>query len=341
MQIKPSSHKVLIIEDDPLYLHRIQNYLKAFFETENQATAITYTAVKQILDATSNKFDIILLDLTLPDLQDIPLLNEVLQLANNIPVVVLSSHENMSFSIKTLDLGASDFLLKEELTAFSLYKAITHNIERKKYILQIEKTRNQYTELFQLSPQPLITYTVDDKKILTVNDAACELYGYTKEEFSQLSLADIRPKSEIDFLNQEFKRILEKGISSHNYMGTFIHQKKHGEIFTVEVYSNPASHLNKNIRISLVNDVSERVKYTQQIEEQNKRLKDIAWIQSHVVRAPLTRIMSLISLFKDVEVEKSASEESFILENIYNSSKELDDVLNDITVKASNQQNVE
>ena len=63
-------------------------------------------------------------------------------------------------------------------------------------------------------------------------------------------------------------------------------------------------------------------------EKQNKQLKEIAWIQSHKFRAPLARILGLITVynFADDEIEKK-----FVMENLEKSALELDHVIHEIT----------
>lgn len=73
------------------------------------------------------------------------------------------------------------------------------------------------------------------------------------------------------------------------------------------------------------------LKHINAIEEQNKKLREIAWIQSHVVRAPLARMMGLIDLFNNHE--NSEMDAHTILDFIVTSAKELDKVVQDITDK--------
>ncbi len=70
------------------------------------------------------------------------------------------------------------------------------------------------------------------------------------------------------------------------------------------------------------------------IEEQNKKLKEIAWFQSHVVRAPLARLMGLADLIKEESAEEiNPAELNQLLNYIINSARELDNVLNEIVKK--------
>lgn len=74
------------------------------------------------------------------------------------------------------------------------------------------------------------------------------------------------------------------------------------------------------------------IQHTRKIEKQNEVLKEITWIQSHVVRAPLSRIMAMTSILK--ENENTEEEKAFFIDNIIISSNELDDVIKEIVSKS-------
>jgi diguanylate cyclase len=83
-------------------------------------------------------------------------------------------------------------------------------------------------------------------------------------------------------------------------------------------------------------EISERVNYITAIEEQNKVLLEIAWMQSHVVRAPLARLMGLVNLLmlKPNELQEISTND--LLEHIQNSAQELDNIIRDIVRKTEN-----
>lgn len=78
-------------------------------------------------------------------------------------------------------------------------------------------------------------------------------------------------------------------------------------------------------------DVTESKVYLQTIEDQNKRFKEISWMQSHLVRAPLARIMGLTELLAHTDPGDDTSE---MLELLKLSSNELDKVIRDVTQKS-------
>jgi light-regulated signal transduction histidine kinase (bacteriophytochrome) len=72
-------------------------------------------------------------------------------------------------------------------------------------------------------------------------------------------------------------------------------------------------------------DVTERILYTKAIERQNLKLKEIAWNQSHIVRAPVARLMGLINLIKEEQLDIIEKEE--VLSYIIVSGEEIDRVI--------------
>lgn len=74
------------------------------------------------------------------------------------------------------------------------------------------------------------------------------------------------------------------------------------------------------------------IQHTKKIEKQNEVLKEITWIQSHVVRTPLSRLMAITNLLK--ENDNTEEEKKFLIKNIIVSSNELDEVIKEIVTKS-------
>ena len=87
-----------------------------------------------------------------------------------------------------------------------------------------------------------------------------------------------------------------------------------------------------------VNDITQRriaenetLTYLKAIEAQNEKLKEISWLQSHVIRTPLARIMGIIPLLNDNDHISKDSKELFTY--LRSSALELDKVIREITEK--------
>lgn len=155
-------------------------------------------------------------------------------------------------------------------------------------ISKLDASEKYYRNTFEANPVPMYVFDMENGSFLHVNDAACGKYGYTKEEFMRLTIMDIRTESESSKLMD-----LNSMINNRDYSGIMIHVNKDGAVFPVEIETNVIRFEEREARLVLATDVSERINYIRKIERQNQDLMEIAWMQSHMVRAPLANIMSL------------------------------------------------
>jgi PAS domain S-box-containing protein len=325
------TRSVLVIEDNPGDYALVEDFL---FENKNKFTlkhAQTCKEAKAMLSDGQTQFDVILLDLSLPDKTGIELINEMIAICQATPVIVLTGYESLHFGVKSLSLGIADYLLKDGLTPQMLYKSILYSCERKKAILDLEESEKRYSNLFHLSPEPMWVYTIDNLCFEDVNDAAIKHYGYSKEDFLNMTIGDIKVSTtdKAGLKNDSPRKIHAPGSSFEENIT--MHRKKNGELICVEENSSVIEHKGKKAKIVFANDVSERLNYVAAIEAQNEKLREIAWVQSHVVRAPLSRLMGLIDVFKNHQ--NTAEETCMIVDYLVASAHELDDIIKDISDK--------
>lgn len=86
--------------------------------------------------------------------------------------------------------------------------------------------------------------------------------------------------------------------------------------------------------VGAMQDITSTKAYIKKIENQNSTLKEIAWLQSHVVRAPLAKIMSIQNIIK--EDSQSLNETKILLEALGDTCTELDEVIRKISRKTEN-----
>ena len=195
----------------------------------------------------------------------------------------------------------------------------------------LELSNQRYTNLFKLSPLPKFVFDSETLAFLDVNQAAVNHYGYSREEFLSMTLRDIRPESDITLLEKIIKKA---GSSAYFYQpGTFTHRKKNGELIRVEITSSALDYDGRPARIALPLDVTERLKHLEAIEMQNKKLREISWMQSHIIRAPLARIMGLVELINTTAPDKDETTE--IMKYLKISANELDEVIRAIVASAN------
>jgi PAS domain S-box-containing protein len=321
----PGTYKVLIIEDNPGDVALVENFLKESIASPLTTHAKNFKKAKEVLLSTCVAFDVILLDLSLPDKNGEQLICEIIEISLNAPIIVLTGHSDFAFSVKSLSLGISDYLLKDELTPMSLYKSIAYSIGRKKAALAQDESEKRYSDLFHLSPLPAWVVAQGTSQFLDVNTAAIVHYGYTRDEFLSMPLSSLSP---VAVFPQQAAGGGDACLTAKNI---FEHQKKDGGLICVEL---EVANLQLNgvaARLVIATDITSKLNYIKAIELQNEKLREIAWMQSHLVRAPLARIMGLVDMIKNME--KGPEEKEKYIEHILTSAEELDQVIRGISDK--------
>ena len=246
---------VLIVEDNPGDLILIASYLSEEFSQPTIINAKTFSEATIKL-AENTKFDVILLDLSLPDASGNDLVNDMVQLAGATPIIVLTGYLEKNFGIKTLGLGISDYLLKDELTAGQLYKSIAYSVERSRISNNLKNSEEEYRNLFSLSPIPMWVYDVESIAFLKVNEAAVKHYGYSEAEFLTMRFYDLNPgKNNIDFKKKMANLLNIEG----KIKMTCQHLKKDGELIDVEIQQSEIDFDDKKARLVLSDDITVRV----------------------------------------------------------------------------------
>jgi PAS domain S-box-containing protein len=208
------------------------------------------------------------------------------------------------------------------------FKDIT---ERKIANLLLLESEKRYSDLFDLSPLPKWVVDTETLCFLDVNAAAIKKYGYSRDEFLSMTIKDIRPPEDIGKVEELIKEI--NNTDGLTKRGTFTHKKKDGELIQVDIQSNNMDYRGKKAKLIIAHDITDQLKHIIEIEKQNKKLKEISWIQSHIIRAPLVRIMGLIPIIKNLASDDPEREK--VLEYLASSANELDDVIKNITQKIS------
>ena len=147
--------------------------------------------------------------------------------------------------------------------------------ERKKTEEKIYQSEEKYRLLFYNNPLPMWMVTIPDLKIIDVNDAAIKQYGYSREEFLQLSTKDLRPAEDVDNFLKEVDK-MEPGVIN---IRAWRHKKKDGTIIHVETYSHQIMYEGRMVWLGLPHDVTEQYKAKELLQ---KSYEDIRLLASNL-----------------------------------------------------------
>ena len=170
-----------------------------------------------------------------------------------------------AFSANVTEHKLNELLLLEKTQKIASqneeYVQINEELTRiNKELLQaketVEESEKKYKLLYDFNPMPMSIFDVQTLEFLSVNEAFCDKYGYTRDEFLNMTILQIRPETEIEKLKQSVS-LKDMGITN---AGIFLHKKKDGEIIQVEITRHELIFDNRNAKLVLVNDVTEKLK---------------------------------------------------------------------------------
>src|SRR5205085_12275436 len=136
--------------------------------------------------------------------------------------------------------------------------------ERKRAEEMALASAERYRGLFESNPNPMWVYDLETLSFLAVNSAAVELYGYSRNEFLAKNIKDIRPGEDVPALIDN----LEETTTALGAPSYWRHRKKDGTVIDVEIRSHQLSWLGRRARVVLVNDITERKRAQERLQEQ-------------------------------------------------------------------------
>ncbi len=139
----PSSVKVLLVEDSPTDALIIGEALIDIGEFKHALTRAESLA-QALAQVQRTRFDVVLLDLGLPDGNGIETFRRFRQVTPDTPVLVLTGLADISVGLVAIQEGAQDYVLKREIEAPLLSRAIRYAIERNRALTALAASEERF-----------------------------------------------------------------------------------------------------------------------------------------------------------------------------------------------------
>ena len=212
---EPHTIRILLFEYCPADADLVAEYLDHIDLNFNISIVKRLADGIHLLD--QNRFDVILLDLSLPDSRGIDSLRSVMKVASEAVIIVLTGADEEELSLEALQVGAQDYLYKDRLNEEILGRSIRYAIERFNLKRQLEthNTEIQYREtllrrIFDTNTDAMLILG-SDYDIKFLNPAAGELMEAEPErlvgevfpfeikggEVTELEIPDLQNKTRI------------------------------------------------------------------------------------------------------------------------------------------------
>ncbi|MGE5656753.1 MAG: PAS domain S-box protein [Actinomycetota bacterium] len=282
--INPSSAhaslKVLLVEDHADEAELIEDLLL----TIRTKTQIFLTKVKFFSEACQclrqEKFDLVLLDLSLPDSQGLETITNLRKHEPNTALVVLTALNDEELAIQSIQAGAQDYLIKRKIESDTLLRSIRYAIERHQTQEALRQSEEKYRSVVEnsLVGIALLSPTCCQKNSenngwIEVNDAFYNLLGYSKSELVQQNWLDLTHPDDYSANFYLFSQVLTGKLDGYITDKKLL--KKEGQVVYVRVSLQPVRNQSGAIDrlIEIVLDVSDRYCYECQLQASQEFLK--------------------------------------------------------------------
>ena len=126
-----------------------------------------------------------------------------------------------------------------------------------------------HREMFESNPHPMWVYDVQTLAFLSVNARAVQQYGWSREEFLRMTLADIRPPEDTQRLHESVARAPD----GFEAAGLWRHCTRDGRVLDVEIHSHGLSFQGRAARLVLAHDVTRRTQAERALRDNEERLR--------------------------------------------------------------------
>ena len=259
------SVRVLLVENEPADAQRIQICLRQFKEipfevmragspqeapkktidTRSRNMHFEVTWVRSLTDALQNiaefHFDILILNLSLPDSQGLPTIRSIKHAADALPIVVLIDHSDPDLAQTALNIGAKSYIVKDDSGYEDLIRVMRYVLHRSDV-----ETRNLSLVAALEATSNAIMITDRDVRIEWTNPAFTELTGYSFQEALGRKPSDLLKSGVQDQLFYE--QVWQKLMNQEHWQGEIVNRHKDGRLFNADMGISPV--LNKDGSLS-------------------------------------------------------------------------------------------
>jgi diguanylate cyclase (GGDEF)-like protein/PAS domain S-box-containing protein len=283
--MKQETIKVLLIEDDE------DDYLLTS-DLLGEVKDVRYDIhwVSRYDDALATlrggDYDVCLIDYRLGPGNGIDLMREALGSGCPVPMILLTGQGGKDIDNEATEAGAADYLVKGTVEAHVLERAIRYAIANGRMIRQMRESETRFRSLVE-SAKDAIVLTDFEGKIISWNDSAEIIFGYSRDEASRLSLSDLFPSGTSDDSGQTAIRpfIVTELLQSKSKTIELKGIKSDGEEFPLEISLSSWQTIDGLFYSGIIRDITDRKSLEEQLTHQ-------------ALHDPLTKLANRV-LFRD------------------------------------------
>jgi two-component system cell cycle sensor histidine kinase/response regulator CckA len=293
--------RILIMEDDPGLAHLLEKRL----QRQGYEVSLAANGEEGLRMARAAAYDLLIVDYNMPFLGGLDVIRTLASTNQLSPAIMVTGEGNEEVAVEAIKLGVADYIVKDvELKYLELIPTVvSQTLYRQQLIRErdqmqetVRESEERYRRLFESNPHPMWVFDRETHSFLAVNDAAVHHYGYSREEFLNMTLEDVGLPDEASRL----KNTLSGAGAAPADSGVWKHRKKDGTIIDVEVISHPILFGQRHARFVLITDITARRKLEAELVKTQKleSLGTLAGGLAHDFNNLLTSILGNIYLAK-------------------------------------------
>jgi PAS domain S-box-containing protein len=172
---------ILVVDDDPLDC-RLVKVVLARSNPPGQFNVDTAGTLSEAIERlSSGDYDVVLLDLNLPDSSGIDTVQEIQDIDSNASIVVLTGLDDEEMGLEAIKKGADDYLVKGEFLEHVLVRTIRYSLERKSVRRQLSESESRFRSVVQTAGSVIFVLS-PEYRILEWNKQAEYLYGQQRQD---------------------------------------------------------------------------------------------------------------------------------------------------------------
>jgi len=200
----------------------------------------------------------------------------------------------------------------------------------------LARTSHDYRQIFESAHDAIIVFRPEDEQVLNVNRRACEVYGFTREEFLRISLASI--SINVARGQQQIRDTLEGGVY-HNFES--VQYRKDGSRMFLEINAAAIEYEGRRAIISINRDVTERrraeaLRLAKEAAERTAHAKtQFLANMSHEIRTPMAGVVGLSDLLLATDLDERQNQYTRLIQSSAGSLlRVIDDILDFSKIEA-------
>lgn len=200
--------RVLLVEDNPGDIRLLQEYLNDGSAGRFQITQAgrLSAGLERLADT---RFDVVLLDLSLPDSQGVDTLVRLHDAAKAVPVVVLTGIDDDALGMRLIQAGAQDYLVKGQVTSPLLTRSLRYAVERSRTEAALRDSEERFRTLVEGARD--VIFTLSEHGILTVLNPAFErITQWTRQEWIGRPIGELLHPDDLPLAMDMFRHIMEE-----------------------------------------------------------------------------------------------------------------------------------